>query len=193
MIKQKTIKTEIKAVDEQARTITFVMSSEDVDRDGDIIKVDGWELDAFRQNPVFLVFHDQRQFPVGRVEDIRGEGTQLLGTVRFAERGTYEVADVAYELYRQGIMSAVSVGFRGIEWEPREDDDGLIFNRQELFELSAVPVPANPAAVAVAQKSSAVASLFDAPSDATARAAAMDKAAADLERLAKYIRGENHG
>jgi HK97 family phage prohead protease len=191
MIRQKVVSTEVKAVDEESRTITFVMSSEDVDRDGDIIRVDGWKLDAFRQNPVFLVFHDQRQFPIGRVEDIRGEGTQLLGTVRFAEKGTYEVADVAYELYRQGIMNAVSVGFRGLEWEPREDDDGLIFTSQELFELSAVPVPANPAAVAVAQKSSPVAALFtDAKQNAKANAdAKMDKVAADLEGLAKRIRG----
>lgn len=191
MIRQKVVSTELKAVDEGSRTITFVMSSEDVDRDGDIIRVDGWKLDAFRQNPVFLVFHDQRQFPIGRVEEIRGEGTQLLGTVRFAEKGTYEVADVAYELYRQGIMNAVSVGFRGLEWEPREDDDGLIFTSQELFELSAVPVPANPAAVAVAQKSSPVAALFtDAKQNARADAdAKMNKVAADLEGLAKRIRG----
>ena len=188
----KVLNTEIKAVDTENRTITFVMSSEDVDRDGDIIKVDGWELEGFMRNPVFLVFHDQRQFPIGRVEDIRGAGTQLLGTVRFAEKGTYEVADVAYELYRQGIMNAVSVGFRGIEWEPMEEGEGLLFTRQELFELSAVPVPANPAAVAVAQKSSAVASLFDAPRDAKASEEAIDDVAWRLEDLAKTIRGENN-
>lgn len=133
MIKQKQVATQIKAVDEDSRTITFVMSSEGVDRDGDIIQVSGWELDSFMRNPVFLVFHDQRQFPIGRVEDIKAVDGQLLGTVRFAEKGTYEVADVAYELYRQGIMNAVSVGFRGIEWEPMEDG-GLLFTRQELFE-----------------------------------------------------------
>lgn len=192
-IRHKVINTQVKAVDQDTRTITFVMSSEDVDRDGDIIRVSGWELDGFMRNPVFLVFHDQRQFPIGRVEEIRAAGVQLLGTVRFAEQGTYEVADVAYELYRQGIMNAVSVGFRGIEWEPREEGEGLIFTRQELFELSAVPVPANPAAVAVAQKSSAVASLFDAPRAANASEDAIDAVAKQLEELANKIRGDSHG
>lgn len=188
MIKQKQVATQIKAVDEDSRTITFVMSSEGVDRDGDIIQVSGWELDSFMRNPVFLVFHDQRQFPIGRVEDIKAVDGQLLGTVRFAEKGTYEVADVAYELYRQGIMNAVSVGFRGIEWEPMEDG-GLLFTRQELFELSAVPVPANPEAVAVARKASPAFELLDATGDASASRQAIDDINKRLDKLIQTIRG----
>jgi|AACY02.16.fsa_nt_gi Caudovirus prohead protease. len=149
---QKQFQTELKAVDESGRRITFVMSSEAVDRDGDIIRQDGWQLENFRKNPVFLVFHDQRQFPIGRVEDLHVETGKLYGTVQFAEKGTYQTADVAYELYRQGIMNAVSVSFAALEYEPL-DGGGLDIKASELYELSAVPVPANQEALAVAVKS----------------------------------------
>jgi len=47
----------VKAIDLEAKTVDFVVSTEDVDRDGDIIRSEGWELDAFRQNPVVLWAH----------------------------------------------------------------------------------------------------------------------------------------
>jgi len=122
----KQLATEVKEVDGDSRSMTFVMSSESRDRDGDIIEVSGWELDNFMKNPVFLVFHDQRQFPIGKVERIWAEEGKLLGRVRFADKGTYETADIAYELYKQGVMSAVSVSFAGKSYEPMEEG-GLRF------------------------------------------------------------------
>lgn len=173
---QKQLHTQVKAIDDDNRRITFVMSSESVDRDGDIIRQAGWDLEAFKKNPVFLVFHDQRQFPIGKVETIGVESDRLIGTVKFADRGTYETADVAYELYKQGIMNAVSVSFAAKEYEPLEGG-GLEIKSQELYELSAVPVPANPEAVAVASK--AMGLMTDATGDATAP----DEATEVIEKL----------
>ena len=57
-------------------------------------------------------------------------------------------------LYRQRFLRAVSVGFRAREFSFRKDRDGSVdgveYTRQELLELSAVPVPANPHALAKA-------------------------------------------
>ena len=39
--------TKIEETNEENRTITFVLSTENVDRDGDVIRADGWILDNF--------------------------------------------------------------------------------------------------------------------------------------------------
>jgi hypothetical protein len=57
------------------------------------------------------------------------------------------------ELFREKILNASSVGFIPIEWEPLDKDtdpngwNGRKFTKQELLELSACPVPSNPAAI----------------------------------------------
>ena len=50
----------------QDEAITFVLSTDDVDRHGDVISADGWVLDSYRQNPVLLWAHDYRRPAIGR-------------------------------------------------------------------------------------------------------------------------------
>ena len=48
-------------------------------------------------------------------------------------------------------MRGISVGFRALETERRDSStggSGILFKRQELLEISAAPVPLNPAALA---------------------------------------------
>lgn len=144
------VKTGIVEQSPGERRMVFVMSDETVDRAGDIVKVDGWQLDGFRKNPVFLSQHASDRFPLGVWEKVWTENGKLMGLARFADAGTHPEADLAYSLYKQGIMNAVSVRFVGMEYEPNEHG-GLTFTSQELLECSAVSVPANPNALAVAK------------------------------------------
>jgi len=57
-MKTKQYTIENKSVDDSEREITFIVSTEDVDRDKDILKVDGWITKDFMKNPVFLLFHN---------------------------------------------------------------------------------------------------------------------------------------
>jgi hypothetical protein len=50
----------------EEQAITFVLSTDDVDRHGDVISADGWVLDSYRENPVLLWAHDYRQSAIGR-------------------------------------------------------------------------------------------------------------------------------
>lgn len=134
------------------RTITFRMSDESVDRDNDILVAAGWKLDNFRKNPVFQPMHESREFPLGRFERVWVADKELLGTVRFADEGTSDAADLAYRLYKQGIMNAVSVSFSAEKGDYEENEHGgYTYNALELLECSAVPVPANPNALAIAK------------------------------------------
>lgn len=134
----------------EGRRVMFVMSDELPDRGGDIVKLEGWDLAGFMRNPVLLSMHDSTRYPIGTWEKVWTEAGQLRGVARFADEGTHPEADLAYSLYKQGIMNAVSVKFLGNEYEPNEHG-GLTFTGQELLECSAVPVPANANALAIAR------------------------------------------
>jgi HK97 family phage prohead protease len=66
----------------------------------------------------------------------------------FPEPGVSQFADRCAALIDAGLLGAVSVGFRPIEWRYMEEGRGGVrFIQQELLEISLVPVPANPEAL----------------------------------------------
>ena len=132
-----------------AGPVTFVLSTDEVDRHGDVVSADGWLLDAYRENPVLLWAHDYRHPAIGRAASVWTEPHRLLAKIEFAPSAfAQEVA----ALYAAGFQWGVSVGFRPVRWEERRDSRtgacvGLRYLEQELLEVSAVPVPANRSAL----------------------------------------------
>lgn len=131
-------------------TFDFVLSDDTRDRYGDIIEASGWQLGAFRRNPICLYGHQGDRLPIGRWENVRVVANQLLGTLKLAKAGTSGFIDAIRELIKQRILNAVSVGFRDFKSEPIDADkpwSGTRYLKQELLECSVVSVPANPSAV----------------------------------------------
>jgi len=143
---------EVKQLDEDARSFWAVASTDAPDRFGDIVMQDGWILDKFKQNPVIPWGHDYSKPPVARAEEIFIEDSKLIFLAKFPAPGTYDLADTVFELYKQGFLKAFSVGFIPLDYEPNEHG-GLTYKKQELLEISAVTVPANPDALMLAYKS----------------------------------------
>lgn len=135
------------------RTFMAIASTPIVDRMGDTIEQNGWMLDNFIKNPVVPWAHDYSQLPVARVVEI---GVNAQGYLQFKYQappeGKNPFADTVWEMYRHQFMFAFSVGFKSIEREG-DWDTGYNFKKAELLEISAVVVPANPQAVALAYKS----------------------------------------
>lgn len=144
----------IRNVDRKRRQIEFDLSTDSKDRSGDVVRVDGWELDNYRLNPVFLWAHDYTRPPIGRAVEIdvvmgAKRGSKRTGVLRAVDEfADTEFALEIFDLYSDKILNAVSVGFEPIEWQAMfEENDrfvGIEYTRQELLEHSAVPVPANP-------------------------------------------------
>lgn len=143
----------VKAVDFDSRRITAVASREIVDRDGEIVSLSALKaaIKGYMANPVILAGHSHRlqdgKSPVvGKVIDHRFEGKDLLITVEFADT---PLGLEYWGLYRDKFQRAFSIGFRGIE--TRDDFvDGKrvrVYTQIELYEISCVAVPANPAAL----------------------------------------------
>jgi HK97 family phage prohead protease/HK97 family phage major capsid protein len=135
------------------RDMEFILSDDSVDSYGDVIEAAGWDLKRFVRNPIALFGHDSG-FPIGRWEDVRVEGSKLVGRLQLAAPGTSARIDELRELVQQGILRAVSVGFRALKAEPLDPKRPMgpqRYVRQELLETSLVSVPANPAALSVAR------------------------------------------
>lgn len=139
---------ETKEIDKRNRIITFIGSTDTVDRTGEIVTLDGWDLKNYKKNPVFLWAHRYGDPPIGKSLQTRIKKEEgLMFKIEFADRETYPFADTIFNLYEGGFLNAVSVGFIPQEIKYDEESDQLYITKKELLELSAVPVPANPEAL----------------------------------------------
>jgi len=143
-------------------TYTFIGSDETIDRDGEVIKVDGWQLANYKKNPVIMYAHDHWSPPVGKSLRTYKEDGKLKFKVQFASEGVYPLADTVRGLVDDGILKGVSVGYRAIAREyPSDEENGktkkekprVVTTKAELYELSIVNVGANPAALREAMQS----------------------------------------
>ena len=143
---------EVRKVKGNARALTFVASTENVARDGDIIETDGWQTASYLKNPVFLWMHDPYVPPIGKALAVR-VGDTLDIDVEFDHD---EFADRIFGLYERGFLNAVSVGFLPMAHRKPDDEEraelklgpwGVVWTKTELLELSAVSVPADPGAL----------------------------------------------
>jgi HK97 family phage prohead protease len=147
--------SEVKAI-EGERALSVTITTNDVDRSGDIVEPKGAKLTNFKKNPVVLMSHDYSGLPIGRATDLAKSDNSITAKVVFPEEGTYPLADTVFNLYKQGFMKAWSIGFIPIKSEDITDDEekdsktvryGKRFKTWELLEFSACAVPANPHAL----------------------------------------------
>ena len=152
----------VKSIDEEKRQATFVISTDEKDRMGEIVE-QSWDLENYKKNPIVLFGHDPSKpgYVVGRateiVADKDGDKNITLGKVQFAEEGTSDDADTVWKLVKQGILRTVSVGFIPHTFKTLDDDNETdVLADNELLEFSIVPIPANPSAVALAMNDGSI-------------------------------------
>jgi hypothetical protein len=71
---------------EDGKTDVSVVSTDHVDRDGEVILPGGLDLNEFRQNPVVAWAHDYSQLPLGKAKWIRPKGNGLIAMTQFARK-----------------------------------------------------------------------------------------------------------
>jgi HK97 family phage prohead protease len=135
------------------RQIGVIASDATPDRVDDILEPAGCRLENFRKNPIVLAQHDTKQ-PIARCSSIGVENAKLVAIIDFPAQGVSATSDLYLGLAKAGILSAVSVGFLPIEWEPIRNG-GVRYTDWELLELSLVSVPANPSALVTERRLSA--------------------------------------
>ena len=131
------------------KAITFIASTANPDRYGDIVDQGGWDLRAYERNPIILLNHNPTQLPIGKGKAYVKNG-QLMLDVEFDKND--EVAQQVERKVRGGFINAVSVGFQPSESiarnklpadHPYHGKSGYYFPKSELLEVSIVTIPAN--------------------------------------------------
>ncbi len=122
-----------------------IISTEDIDRQGESIDQNGWDLGFFKMNPVVLWAHDYWALPIGVCDDISIQDGKLVAKGRFAPEEANPFAQQVRRLHDLKIVRATSVGFI-----PKTQEGGRI-TAAELLEFSFVPVPANPLALSLSK------------------------------------------
>jgi HK97 family phage prohead protease len=126
---------------------TFLITTGAVDRQNEQVDPAGWDFTAYAKNPVILDNHRYES-----IEDILG---RALLPIRPVSNGwevdillsSCENGRHAARLIDEGMLNAVSVGFRSLERE--REGTMTIHRRQELLEISLVSIPANPEAIRI--------------------------------------------
>lgn len=144
-------KAEVERTD---KGLVAVASTSVEDRHGEKVSQEGWDLRSYKKNPVLQWAHNHEIPAVGIAKNIKIEGTGKSARLTFqplfhehtpearALKAMYEGTDDT-----PPILNSFSVGFRPM------DMDGNTYTKQELLEISAVNVPANPEARVLAYKS----------------------------------------
>ena len=158
-IKVRSFAAEIRSVNEETRTVTFVASDGSRDSAHTVLNPEGWDLSRFEKNPIIGYNHniyggwspEDVDFVIGKGRAYV-EGKQLLVDITFEPASFNELAEKVYQKGLFGSINAVSVGFLplgGGAWGkgdegPGEPNETYYYSGQQLLEISVVNIPANP-------------------------------------------------
>ena len=139
----------LRALREEVREADFVASTDAVDSYEEIVD-QSWDLGRYNSNPVVLFAHQSRELPIGRATRVAVVDGRLEATIQFATAEMNPKADQVYRMVKAKMLNAVSVGFvpRDVRLEKRDGREVYVLADNELHEISVVPIPANPEALA---------------------------------------------
>jgi HK97 family phage prohead protease len=149
--------TKAASIDEDAKSVTFVISTNEEDRYGEIVDQESWDFKSYLKNPLILWGHDSSEpenvLGSGSDLEVSKDGSKTTARLTFAADINAKAA-LVWDLIKRGILRTVSVGFMNHSFEVENDIPVLKDN--ELLEISVVPIPANPGAMALALKSDGI-------------------------------------
>src|ERR1700722_6890694 len=131
-------------------TFDVIISTEDLDRAGEIVRQNGWEMASYKNNPIVLWGHDYYSLPIGVC--LETYKTEVHGVAATGAKGVFypsEINPLAQQvrrMYEFGVKNNIGVGCTtSVGFIPKEFDEAnqRIITRAELLEFSFVPVPAN--------------------------------------------------
>ena len=139
------------------RIFTSIISTSDVDRDGEVVIPHGMISKEFETNPIVVWNHDYNNPPIGKCLELKRENGKLIAISQLAK--DVPMADTLWKLMEQGILHGVSIGFMPTQdgaREPTKKDkedfgEGVqkVYNKWKLLEYSLVTLPANQNAVVI--------------------------------------------
>ncbi len=140
---------EIRAMADESRSVDVIASTAAMDSYGEIVEQD-WILERFLANPIVLYAHNRWDaLPIGCADRVRVEDGALQMRLNFVTGDANPLAEQVWQSIKQKSLRTVSVGFAPGDYriEKRDGVEVLVLSKNELHEISVVPIPANPEAV----------------------------------------------
>ena len=150
-----------KATTDADGVTTVIASTPGSDRMGDVVKAD-WRVERYAQNSIVAWAHDYSIPPIGRAIGLEMDGDNLIARIKWDDSDHNPLGATIAHQFREGFLSAVSVGFSPGKSTPRKSlakddpdyaESGYQFTANELLEISAVPIGANAECLAIRAKS----------------------------------------
>lgn len=126
-----------------------VLNDETIENDyGFRVLNSGIDLSRIEKNNPVIYHHNDVDLAIGNINNVRIEGSQLVGDVVWDEEDEDEFTKRLIGKYKRGVMKAFSMGLN--IYEMRDDENAKpLATKSELCELSACTVQSNRNAVTV--------------------------------------------
>jgi HK97 family phage prohead protease len=145
---------QVRGLADEKRSVDVIASTAAIDSYGEIV-AQSWDLKRYLSNPIVLYGHNSWDMPIGFASNVRVEDGKLLATLNLVDEKASPMAERVWQGIKQGSLRAVSVGFRTRSKPTSVEVEGkqvLVLSDNELIEISVVPIPANPEALALEAK-----------------------------------------
>lgn len=133
---------EVKAVNSEQRIIKGIATTVSPDRANDTIDINGAKF----QLPMPLLRQHDHNEPIGTITSLvkKGNGLELTAQIaKVDEAGALkDRIDSAWGEIKSGLVRGLSIGFRVLAYD-MNDSGGIAYTGIEIYEVSAVTVPAN--------------------------------------------------
>ena len=165
----KTLQATIRKQAGKASTFVATITTDSVDRDGEVVVPGGMNSRDYERNPVLLYEHDVQK-PIGKMLSMKRNERSIDAEFALAPRPDNHVGewfpDTVASLMDFGALNTMSIGFLGMEARPASKADtekygnGVkrVYGKWKLLEVSVVSVPANQDAIVTAVRKGLVTS-----------------------------------
>lgn len=137
---------EIKSVNDDERKLVGIASTPSPDRDGDEVMPGGAKFNV----PFPLLHQHDHERPIGHVTKATVSQAGIEIEADIPKDSGLDYVETAWKQIKSGLLRGLSIGFRATKSEPTTT--GRKFLDYEIFELSAVSIPANAEAGILAVK-----------------------------------------
>lgn len=131
----------IKSVNDEQRVLTGIATTPETDRVGDVVESKGAQFKL----PLPLLYQHNSKQPIGHVTQAKATNDGIEITARVAKDVPVEFIEEAWQLIKAGLVRGLSIGFSPIEYSFMKEG-GIHFTKVEIYEVSAVTIPANASA-----------------------------------------------
>lgn len=157
----KNLQASIRKASGKASTFVATITTDSVDRDGEVVVPGGMNSRDYERNPVLLYEHDVQK-PIGKMLSMKRMDRAIESEFALAPRPDNHVGewfpDTVASLMEFGALNTMSIGFLGMESRPATKADtekygqGVrrVYGKWKLLEVSVVSVPANQDAIVTA-------------------------------------------